>query len=177
MKRKKSFTQTEVDAIIFKRDLETKDKILGLQEKIENLKRDNEKLREELYFEKQKNSSILKSLEKSSELLNKMEEQTALNLENEINDLKKFRALWSSYYVKIVNNYPITTELKKFIFVEKKINEILSSTFSLKEKKEEIERAIDFNPSNLIERYFKSQEQKSEIETDLFSLCEKLGIN
>ena len=106
-----------------------------------------------------------------------MEEQTALNLENEINDLKKFRALWSSYYVKIVNNYPITTELKKFIFVEKKINEILSSTFSLKEKKEEIERAIDFNPSNLIERYFKSQEQKSEIETDLFSLCEKLGIN
>lgn len=121
---KKGYDTKETDAYILKITKEYESEIakqkaliLSLKDKLIEL---NDKVKE---FESKKemvSSALIRAVEKAEEtqLLAKQK------LDTEIAQLKSFHIRWTSYYKKLIKQYPLDEELKKAEEFTQKINEI-----------------------------------------------------
>ncbi len=189
---KKKYTQKEVRDIFLAYKNEYESRFIELSSRISELVSENIRLKAEVEKKDEKESLILSVLKRAEQTALDLEKQANLEYELAFDRLKKFNEKWNSYFEKVKEKYPTSSQVKKAIKIKNKVTELSNSKISAKLACNNLELLIDeqesikkkFEPKKKLANYisastnsgFNMDEVLNPGNLELEAICKELGL-
>ncbi len=187
--KKRKYKRDQVNAMLEAYKSQYENLVLDLRSRINELVKENKALLEKIEHNKQREKTIIATLERAEISAEQIKEQAQLEYVLEMQHLRDFSAKWDRYFNKLKEKYPVNKTTNKALDIINQVEELSEES----DAKQAIQRLDDmiseenrsFNPKSKIKDYicattsesgFNINEVLNPGKLELEDLCKELGL-
>ena len=186
---KRKYKRFEVEQMISAYKSQYENLILDLRSRISELDKENKALLEKVQENENRESLIIKALERAEESAEQIKEQAQLEYALEMQRLSEFTRKWDRFFNNLKDKYPNCDTVNKAVEIKEQVK-TLSKGSNAKKAIEKIDGMISeqnkaFNPKTKIKEYISATTSESGFnlnevlnpgKLELEDLCKELGL-
>ncbi|MBQ8197701.1 MAG: hypothetical protein IJZ73_06580 [Clostridia bacterium] len=188
---KKKYKQAEVNLLLEERTAEYESKLNSKNTLINELKAENDRLKNEILLLKNKDELTVSALKRAENTAKKTEEKATIQYALTLERLKAFTLRWTAYFETLKEKYPLYPAVQDAIKLKEKLEDALEKkdvkkAFATAEKIffDKTQKDNAFNPKEKIQDYiaatsdngFNLDEVLNPGKLELEDLCKELGL-
>ena len=188
---KKKYKQAEVNLLLEERTAEYESKLNSKNTLINELKAENDRLKNEILLLKNKDKLTVSALKRAENTAKKTEEKATIQYALTLERLKAFTLRWTAYFETLKEKYPLYPAVQDAIKLKEKLEDALEKkdvkkAFATAEKIffDKTQKDNAFNPKEKIQDYiaatsdngFNLDEVLNPGKLELEDLCKELGL-
>jgi len=188
---KKKYKQAEVKLLLEERTAEYESKLNSKNTLINELKAENDRLKNEILLLKNKDELTVSALKRAENTAKKTEEKATIQYALTLERLKAFTLRWTAYFEALKEKYPLYPAVQDAIKLKEKLEDALEKkdvkkAFATAEKIffDKTQKDNAFNPKEKIQDYiaatsdngFNLDEVLNPGKLELEDLCKELGL-